>query len=138
MPVMPRARSGNSEARTIFLRKAALSRRLQGFVRYGLALPELWRLLRLFQNLAALLAGIRRGASAHPGEIRRRRRQRHGLQRRSLPPLQGEVGKATACAIYAIRPDVCRACPRRPRMQRRQAPPWARCPGVVPASTGKT
>jgi uncharacterized protein len=24
--------------------------------------------------------------------------------------LQGEVGVATACAIYSIRPDVCRAC----------------------------
>jgi uncharacterized protein len=24
--------------------------------------------------------------------------------------LVGEVGVSTACAIYAIRPDVCRAC----------------------------
>jgi Fe-S-cluster containining protein len=24
--------------------------------------------------------------------------------------LQGEVGKFTACGIYAVRPDVCRAC----------------------------
>ena len=24
--------------------------------------------------------------------------------------LTGEIGKATACTIYAIRPDVCRAC----------------------------
>jgi Fe-S-cluster containining protein len=24
--------------------------------------------------------------------------------------LTGEIGKSTACAIYDIRPDVCRAC----------------------------
>jgi uncharacterized protein len=24
--------------------------------------------------------------------------------------LQGEIGKSTACSIYAVRPDVCRAC----------------------------
>jgi uncharacterized protein len=24
--------------------------------------------------------------------------------------LTGEVGKSTACSIYAVRPDVCRAC----------------------------
>jgi hypothetical protein len=24
--------------------------------------------------------------------------------------LVGEVGVATACAVYAVRPDVCRAC----------------------------
>lgn len=24
--------------------------------------------------------------------------------------LQGEIGKATACGIYAVRPDVCRTC----------------------------
>lgn len=24
--------------------------------------------------------------------------------------LSGEVGKSTSCAIYEIRPDVCRAC----------------------------
>ena len=24
--------------------------------------------------------------------------------------LQGEIGKSTACSIYDIRPDVCRAC----------------------------
>jgi Fe-S-cluster containining protein len=24
--------------------------------------------------------------------------------------LQGEVGRATACAVYAVRPEVCRAC----------------------------
>jgi Fe-S-cluster containining protein len=24
--------------------------------------------------------------------------------------LQGEIGKATACGIYAVRPEVCRTC----------------------------
>jgi Fe-S-cluster containining protein len=24
--------------------------------------------------------------------------------------LVGEVGKSTACAVYAVRPEVCRAC----------------------------
>lgn len=24
--------------------------------------------------------------------------------------LEGEIGVATACAVYAVRPDVCRAC----------------------------
>lgn len=140
MPVMPRARSGNSEGPHDISAEGGAIASPSGISSATdspcqscgacCAYSRTWPRFSLESDEALQLIPVKYVAADGSGM---------GCSGDRCLALQGEVGKATACAIYAIRPDVCRAC--QPGDQECNA---ARLRhgldvlGVVPASTGKT
>jgi len=72
-------------------------------------LPELRRLLRLFSELAALLE-TDEALEQIPTKFVNERLSSMRCDGDRCSALLGEIGIATACGIYAVRPEVCRTC----------------------------
>ena len=78
--------------------------------RNDISLPNLRRVLRLFAGLAALRARNRGRDFGDSAALVDDARGTMRCAGNRCVALDGEIGVATACTIYAVRPEVCRAC----------------------------
>jgi hypothetical protein len=73
-------------------------------------LSDLWRLLLVFSGMAAVFEGERRRPCSNPYRLCDDEEGRMRCIGNRCAALMGKVGISTTCAIYAVRPDVCKVC----------------------------
>ena len=73
-------------------------------------MPALRRLLRLFGQLARFTLEDDAALDLIPADFVNARQSGMKCEGDRCSALTGKIGEHTACGIYDIRPDVCRAC----------------------------